>query len=285
MNKIKAGCYLLLLLCAACNTEGGKNRGPIVLGDTSTIVTETEEKYLTNFVDDIQVLPREAEVPTDTSSLAAADTTRATDTATPPPVAASEEPLLPVAPAGDAGDGLHVNFKEVQVFLPGIEAKSFRNQNPARSNGVSYQLTDGNIRGNVLKITGATVTRVSQRYITTVIAKNELGTLNLESLGTTTEWRQLQGRNGSYTISGLEPQRLQTRNVPAANIRNAISRAARRQRLSRQTVQKWEQVARRITSVRQKPLSLALRSVMWKVEGRDARGRSFTKQVRLDMPL
>jgi hypothetical protein len=194
--------------------------------------------------------------------------------------------VLPAAaPATDPGDGLHVNFKEVQVFLPGIETRELKKQNPLRLNGVSYQLIDGNIRTNKLVMTGATVHRVLQKYITTVIAKNELGTLSLESLGSTSAWKPLPGSNNSYTIAGLEQNKLQSRNISPAAIKAAVVKAAKRKKFSRQTSQKWEQSVRNVRSVNQKPLTIYLRSVIWKIEGKDGRGRNFQKEIRLDMPM
>jgi hypothetical protein len=68
-------------------------------------------------------------------------------------------------------------------------------------------------------------------------------------------------------------------------IRAAVTKSCRRHRMSRRKTQEWEESVRNVRSVNQKPLYVILRSVMWKVDGKDANGKSFSKQIRVDMPL
>lgn len=262
----------IVLLFAACKDNSKQGGKPIVLGDSSSIVTETDPAYLGDYVDDIQI----REIPKDT---VAPETQAATDT-TAPQTTATTQPAQPAAPKGS---GLTVGFKEVTVFIPGIKTKTYRNQDPIKANGATYQLEGGNLVGNQITVSGANVTRVSQRYITRVVAENDLGTLNLDALGTTTSWSPLKGNGKTYAISGLEPNRLEADKANQNQIRNAVSRAARSKRMSRQNIQKWEQSVRNVRSVNQAPLSVELRSVMWKIEGKDASGKIFQKQIRIDL--
>ncbi len=171
------------------------------------------------------------------------------------------------------------------MLIPNVETKTYRNQNLQKASGASYELTNGELSGNKLRFSGATIQKVSQRYTTTIVAKNELGTLELDALEHTTDWEALKGSNNSFSITGLEPGQLDYRKSTATVIRNAVSREAKSKRLNRQTIQKWEQSVRNIRTVNQKPLSVVLRSVMWKLEGKDAAGKAFQKQIRIDMPI
>jgi hypothetical protein len=273
--------FLLMLAASAgfvsCtesrNMSGGSSgNGAIVLGDSSTIVTETDSQYLSDMVLDMK--PIKVAEPVQEPESAKRDTVQAT--------AKVEEPVeSKTAPAEEpseapSGKGLKVAFKEVTLFIPGIEAKG---------SGTSYSLRNGSLNGKEIRISGGKVDKISQRYQTVVVAKNNLGTLVLDNLNTTTGWQTLRGAGNSYTISGLDANRLAAPKVSASSIRNAVSRAARKSRANRKNEKKWLAAVRNTRSANQRPLSVKLRSVMWKIDGKDSKGKSFSKQVRVDMPL
>jgi len=279
--------YLLLVICGigtACNdANSNKAAGkPIVLGDSATIVTETDPQYLKDFVADIQpAKQQEPEVPADTAK-PAAQQEPAPEQAQPEQATAApkEEALAPQA------NGLNVAFKDVSILIPNIETKGTgRQRDYKNANGASFQLEDGKLNGNQIKITSGNVQKVSQRYQTVIVIKNNLGELPLESLSNTTNWQPLNGRGNSYTISGLDNRHLDYIKATPAAIRNAVTRAARNHRMSRATEQKWLNSIKHVRVANQPPMAVMLRSVMWKIEGKDARGRNYQKQIRMDIPL
>lgn len=261
----------------SCNEERKTGSGgPIVLGDRSTIVTETDSQYLRDMVPEYQ--------PAKPVDAPAADTT-AQSVATPDTTAvAPQEPIVSKTapaepeetPVPPKGKGLTIDLKEVDIFIPDVAASG---------SGGSYTLKSGSLNGRQVTVSGATVQRFSQRYQSTVVAKNNLGTLVLDNLGTTSGWQPLHGNGKSFTISGLDAGRLNTAKVTPATIQNAVTRAAKRSRISKSAQQKWIASVGNVRSANQKPLSVKLRSVMWKIDGKDAKGRPFSKQVRIDMPL
>jgi len=263
---------LFFLSCGSDKKQ--QSNGPIVLGDSAMIVTETDSSYLTNFVDDLQL-----------KSLADDTLSQDSANASQPGVAQTENnaPQQPTPAAAQAptGSGLSIPFKEVTVFIPDIKTKTYRAQNPQTSNGATYQWLNGRLNGNVLRLSGATITKVSQRHITKVIAKGDAGTLQLDALSNTTDWAPLRGDGKSYTITGLD--RPETKKVTPAQIKQAVTRAAKNKRLSRANQQKWEREVRSVRSLNQKPFQAVVRSVMWKVEGKDASGKPFQKQIRIDI--
>lgn len=255
--------YTGFILSVSCNNDVGSSRGPIVLGDSSLIVTETDPKYLTNYVTDIQLLSASAD-------------SAATDTF------ASNSPAS--GQARSEGEGLQIAFKEITVFIPDIATKTYTPQEPEKSAGVSYQIVDGKIRGNSLHLTRSEITRVSQRYMTTVVVKNKAGArLILETLNYTTAWDEITGKDGIYPVTGLEDAGLTHAKASAATIRNAVTQMARRKRYSRQDIRAWEAAVRQVRSIKDDPLTVVLRSVMWKIEGKDKDGKPYVKQVRLDL--
>lgn len=263
-----------LFLCS-CKDSPSKNHGPIILGDSSTIVTETDPKNLQDLVTDLHPdIP--SHTTTDTTqpkeTVAAADTNKQTKVINPPP-----QPQL-------SGNGLLAEFKDVSVLIANVTGKQAGNPNLQRANGAVYTLTGGTINGAQMKLKGA-VTKVSQRYQSAVLLKNSYGTLVLDNLSETTDWETIKGSNNQYRISGLDAQSLETADANANTIRNAVAKAAKRQRWSRKKTDEVLNSLRHVRNVNQKPLTVTLRSVMWKIDGKDAQGRAFSKQIRIDIPL
>ncbi len=257
---------------ASCEEQGNTGNGPIILGDSAMIVTETDSAYLQDMVLDYQPVapqneqPKEDEKPVDTAA-----TSQVTEPAKPTEEQPEENPK-PVAKA----NGLTIDLKEVDLFIPNVSAKG--------SNG-TYQLTKGDLDGKQLKVTDGTVQKVSQRYQTVVVAENNLGTLVLDRLSTTTGWQPVKGSGSTYTITDINERKLAAPKVTNASIRDAITRAARSKRLSKAQTQKWLNSTKSIRAANQKPLSVELRSVMWKIDGKDAKGKPFSKQIRVDLPI
>lgn len=278
--------FILVALFSCNNGDNARSHGSIRLGDSASIVTENDSEYLKDIVTDFKSQVPERTQETDTAATPAPQQPK--DTAVATTVAAQQEAAKPApeTPAAQPqGEGLTVAFKDVSIFIPGLTVKTYRKQNLERANGASYQLTGGKLNGNHIKIVSGNVTRISQHYQTVVTIKNELGTLPLDALSSTTEWQALPGSKGTYTISGLDGRHLQYDKATPAQIRKALERAMRAHHISRRKEKEWLNSIARVRAVNQPPLSVTLRSVIWKIEGKDARGRNFQKQVRVDLPI
>lgn len=283
--------FVLAILSAAiilqsCGTENPNRGKPIVLGDPATIVTETDSQYLQDFVADVRPLQPVAAPPAETQQ-PTADTA-----ATQPEKEATLEPEKkePEQPKEEPrqelkGNGLKANFKEVSILIPNLTTRPYKQQDLSKASGASFEMTGGKLNGNQIKLSGGKVTRVSQRYQTVIVIKNELGTLVLDQLSRTTNWQALKGSGNSYTISGLDDKRLEYVKASPNSIKNAVTRAVKSKRMSRAMQQKWINSVRNVRAANQKPLTVELRSVMWKIDGKDASGKAFQKQLRLDIPL
>ncbi len=270
--------YALLFIMSACalsckNSPKG-NHGPIKLGDSTTIVTETDPAKLEDLVADLQpVIP--SNVAADSPKTAAP----AADTAKKPAVATAQEPKQAPAPAGP---GLKIEFKETTITFPGLDGKQGGRSN---NNGAVFTWTSGNINGNVLRTTG-NVTKVSQRYQSVVVLKGHNGELPLDELSTTTSWAGVNGGNGAYPVRGLGENDLDFEKASANEIRNAVNKACRSRRLTRKKTEEWLDVlGKNVKAANQKPLYVKLRSVMWKIDGKDEKGKLFSKQIRIDIPM
>ena len=268
-----------MALLFSCNNMPTKNHGPIVLGDSSTIVTENDPAKLQDLVTDLNpVIPSSEPKDTATTQATPASPAKPADTAK-KNIAAAPKTQAPLT-----GPGLKADFNSVSVLIPNVNAKQSGNPNLEHANGAVYTFVSGNINGNLVKVTG-NVTKVSQRYQTVLVVKNELGTLPLETLSMTTGWEALKGVNNIYKISGLDDKSLEYADADRTAIRNAVLKIARRRRMNRKKLQAWEASVRNVRTANQKPLYVTLRSVMWKIDGKDANGKLFSKQIRIDMPL
>ncbi len=269
------------VLFFSCNNVQTKNHGPIVLGDSSTIVTENDPDKLRDLVTDLKPEIKTSDVKDsiEAAQKAAAQQKEA-DTAQKAAATAASQPSGP----GLTGNGLKADFGSFTFLIPDVSAKLASNPNLAKANGVVYSYTSGNISGNQIQVT-AGVTKVSQRYQTVIAIKNQLGTLPLETLSTTTPWQALKGSGNVYKITGLDEKMLEYTNANKNSIRAAVLKSAKRHRMSRHKTEEWEASVRNARAVNQKPMFVILRSVMWKVDGKDASGKVFSKQIRVDMPL
>jgi len=268
---------LLAGICIAissCDTaDRGGSRGAIVLGDPATIVTETDSQYLRDFVADARM----PAAPLQTPPAAAPDTDRRPDTA------AKQVPAEPPA-AVAAAAGLNADFGEIRVFIPGIEPRTF-SSSIKNKRSAAYQLASGRLAGNQLQISGSgKVDRVSQRYETDIVYRHELGVLVLEALHYTSGWQTLKG-NATVRITGLEEKSLHYTRATPARIRTAVTRAARGEGFSRKKEQEYLDGIRNIRSANQKPLDVELRTVIWQITGKDSKGKTFHKELRIDMPV
>lgn len=273
-------CILILgllttIYCSSCGDAGDERKDPIILGDSSTIVTETDEQYLSDFVGDIEL---QKPVSHDTDTIVQPVHQEVVDKPFQDTIAKAPVEKIPTG-------GLNIPFKEVTINISGITTKSYKEQNLEKAHGATYELVTGKINGSKLTVTGADITKVSQRYIAIVLVKNKDNeTLVLDDLSETTEWTPIKGNGNTYAINGLEANQLKIE-ATAAKIRTAVSRAAKNKRLSRKDIQEWEKAVRRVQSAKQAPLSIKLRSVMWKIEGKSKAGKTFQKQVRVDIPV
>lgn len=266
--RLSVVCTLMLasILHACQDGPVSQSKGPIRMGDPLTIVTEPDSQYLQDYVLDIQTPNAN---PVADTAIPPVATPPVADTPTPTRQAPEEQ-------------GLTITFPEVTLLIPDVTTKTY---SAPSTNDATYELRSGTLNGNRIKVTKGTVTKISQRYQTVIVAKNEMGKLVLDGLTTTTSWASLKGSGGTYTISGLEPSNLAYVKANSGAIRSAVTKAARGKRLSRTSEQKWLKSVAKTRAANQPPLTVVLRSVMWRIDGKDAKGKSFSKQVRMDIPL
>ena len=269
------GCIYLL----SCNNAPSKNHGPIILGDSSTIVTEADPRRLQDLVTDLT-----PDIPTTTAKDSAKNSGNAAvkDTSNKPPATVATQ--TPPPAALPAGQGLRADFREVTFLIPGISAKIAGNANLEKANGAVYTLNGTAFTGNMVRTTG-NVSKVSLRYQSIVILRSKNGILPLDNLTETTSWAQIKGGNGSYPITGLNEAALEYPTANNSAIKNAVNKVCNRRHLTRKRTQEWLNMVSNVKAANQAPLVVTLRSIMWKVDGKDDKGKIYSKQIRVDVPM
>ncbi len=258
---------IVFLTIVSCT--GDKDYGPIVLGDSATIVTEKDPVYLEDLVLDLDFTPVKQEEEISDSQRIAQASKHAT---------VNKEMML-------SGGGLKVPFPQVTMFIPSITTRTFQEQDLKKAYGASYQITSGALDNNYLILQGATITSVEMRYQTVIMLKNELGMMELASLRKLTDWMEIDGKNGMYKIPDLSIKHLKYTKVSNRGIVNAVNRATKSKRMRRSSRVRWENSVKGVNATNQKPLYPVLRAVMWKVRGKDKDGTVFQRTLRIDLPV
>lgn len=270
--------FVMNAMIGCGNSSAPKNRGAIVFGDSSTIVTEKDPKFLSNNVEDF--IPQKAVENTDTVAVMKQE--QVIDS----PKQETVKAL--VTPTVNTNSGLNAPFKSLEVFIEGIKARAGKNIDWNKDRGASFTLESGSLNGKTITIKGATVTKLMQRVQTALMLKAPNGKIfKLSALPSSTgEWQTLKGANGNYDIKGIaEGQLKYTAKFSPNVLRNAAQKWARNNRLNKKDEQKLLSSIRNVRSYTQAPCSIALQSVVWKISAKDASGKPIERELRLDINL
>lgn len=266
--------FIITFCFSACQNgieaESSNRFGAIVLGDSATIVTETDTNFLKNNVADLE--PQEL-----------VQTLSVKPENQEPAAQIEAEKELPSTPTASTNEPVFtINFgRGVLVTFTGITTRTFRKQDPEKDAGVSYAVVTGELSESVLKITGIKNLKVRQRYQTYLFLQSDEEELSLRNMGGyLSDWKILPANTSSFSLEDLK--NLNFKSVSYNTIRTATSRAARTARLSSQKTNFWLQKIRKTRSANDEPCLIKLDNVQWQVSGQASDGRSFFKTIRLD---
>lgn len=269
--------FALLTFASCQNIEKqvqGKS-GAIVLGDSSTIVTETDTTYLSDLVSDIT--PKEF-----VQSAADKPTEKAPEPEDQPTTTEKTDP----APAPST-KGFTINFGEgVKAVMTGITTKEFQQQNPEKDAGVSYALATGDLLNSDMRISGLQNVKIRQRYQSYLVLSSGKDQLSLQNMGgNLSDWQDMALKNTSgeavLDMSGLS--HLKFKSFSNNTLESAVRRAARSERLSRSQLNDWLKKIRKTRSADDEPCVLKLDNVQWQISGKTSQGRAFFKTIRMDI--
>jgi hypothetical protein len=261
----------ILLISSCGNNSDTRNREPIKLGDSSTIVTEKDSQYLKDEVMDL--------VPTQRLNI---------DTTVPTPKKNKEAAIRDTAVAPTKEQtvaGYTINFGEAKIVMAGLQAKDARKQNPEREDGLTYSLRSGNISSSKLYIYGVKNATIKQRYQSRLMLKSNLGSVDLRDLGLyTSGWNTVpasqSGTTATISLSSLN--NIGYAQVNNNKIKNATDRELRKRRTNSRTIQSWMKEIKGVRNANDEPCDIILDNVQWQISGTDAKGKAFRKTIRID---
>lgn len=276
---------MIAALALSCNEEkSNKDFKPIVFGDSSLIVTETDEQYLSNNVTDIEqrFIPKEETPSVDNAAAAIPPTgqqkvTDATNTVT-------TETSNPLPQQDEKGFTLKIT-PEASIVFTNIDAKELKTQNAIKENSLSYLQTEGDILQTKLVLVGASEVSIQQRYQSKVIVKQNNAQIVLSSLGKhLSDWKTVKvNQNKTETLNKTEINNPQYPKLNNAKIKVALDKALRSKKAKQAEKNKWHNVIKKVKSTKEAPCYIKVDNVQWIIKGKDKAGIPFQKNIRIDV--
>lgn len=271
---------LFTIAFSACDSkQQAHKRGTIVMGDSSTIVTETEPQYLQDNVQDFVLVPN-----TDTNTPKA---TIPADT-----VASRTDSSINRQPAKeDAGStnaqGIRAPFEGLDISLSGVTGKLGANVDWHKSRGAAYTLTSGNLDNTTLNIKGPKQVSVEQRTETMLMIDDGSGKEVLSTMpGIMSDWKTLKadGKN-NYNIRDLGNKDLvYEEKINTSKLQKAVQRYVRQHGMSKKEQQELLRKIKTAKSYKQSPLSVVVSTVIWRITYTNNKGQDITRELRIDVP-
>ena len=266
---------LLLASCGNSNTANNNN-GPIILGDTATIVTERDSQYLKDDMQDWE--PKKAAA---TAEPEAKPTTEATPAKVETPAPAAKELVKE-----NIASGYVISFGNIKIVFEGITANDASRQNPEKQDGLSYIVKTGDIERSKIHIYGVKDASVKQRYQSRLTLHSNLGTVDLRNLGLyMSGWKNVPNTKsgGQATFSLSDLNNIDFSSVNNNKIKNATDRELRNRRTNRKVIESWMKEISRTRSADDKPCEVILDNVQLQISGTGADGKAFRKNIRMSV--
>ncbi len=247
------------LFFASCTSSGIKSpSAPIVMGDSSTIVTETDTKYLKSaFADYTSSVSEEQEALPEIPQ---------------PAASAPEKKLL-------SGGGVTADFGEMQVFISNLKVRNADADGKGKSS-LSYSSDGSAFNARNLTVAGASRAAVKQKtdYQISLVADDEK--LLLTALGKqSTGWKTLSGDGETFTVTSLQGPEISLNN---SALRRAAQQALRTANTDRQTE---KEILRKLNNANKTDGETLLAKPMatiWQITAKGAKGKTETREIRVD---
>ncbi|HOZ52077.1 MAG TPA: hypothetical protein PLU17_09480 [Chitinophagaceae bacterium] len=262
--------FLSIVFFSACKEET-KPAKPILMGDSTTIVTETNDLYLQNLTEDISPTNKKSSEGKIATMMMQVDSAKS--------VQKLERENNP-APLS----GFTINFSECEVVFDGLSAHAIQNtQDERTSNSVSYVKDGGNLNEMTLQVRGLDEVKVEQRTYTKLSVSNaSQESFILNDLGKyISNWSTLAGIETKYVSLGMNS--LSFFQIDHTKIKNAVDRELRKSKKSRQEIQQWMDLIQKTNSYSDAPCKLELVSAQWRIIGKK-NGKRVQKLIQFDIP-
>ncbi len=265
------------LFTSCDNPAGNHDLKPIVLGDSAFIVTETDSRYLGDNVEDLEYGKR---VQVRTGAAGA-------DTATALPPAARQAADTPVkkdvqASAPVSGGHSIAIGNGSSLVIDGVKLKEFKAQDGTVANDLDYLITSGKYNQAVIRLDKGKISKVSYRYQSGVLYTINNTALKLPSLGNyTSDWEPVSFKANEIGVPKVA--NVKSGSATAAQLKNAVQKELKSRKYKSSVVQSEVNKIGSRSKPTQAPFSTDITGIMLKIAGTDAKGKSFEKNIKLEM--
>lgn len=264
---------ILLLVLSACETKVEEKK-PIVIGDSTTIVTEQNEFYRQNNTKDISPTNKNSSEKQIHTMMVQVDSMQ------------SAKKLEEVSASSQktALRGFTINFTECDIVFDGLSAHAINErQNERTSNSVAYVVDGGNISEMLVQIQTLTEVKAEQRLFTKLFIELENEIVELQDLGKyISSWTTLQGKENKFV--SLNIGNTQFFEVTHEKLVNALDRELRKKKKNKQVLQSGMTLLKNTKNYSDSPCLVKVVSSQWRIIGK-ADGKRVQKLIQFDIPL
>lgn len=261
----------LLFLLSSCESKL-KETKPIVLGDPSTIVTESDTTYLRNFTNDISPVAKKSSESQITKMMVQVDSLKNTKKL--------EEETNAHAPI----NGFTINFAECSVVYNGLYAHALNeSQDERKTNSVSYLKDAGELTDMKFQVNNLTEIKAEERITVQLAIVQGDEQFVLQDLGKfTTQWYPLAGNQNTFISAGTNS--LQFTNVDNRKIKLALQQELTRKKKNKAEQDKWMSLVSSTNSYSEAPCKLIIRSAQWRIVGK-VNNKRVQKLIQFDIAI
>lgn len=275
LRSMMKGIFCILLGgigLTACSDSGSGSKKSIVMGDSSTIVTETDPKYLANYTEDIAPNNHKSSAKQIAQMMVEVDSLKATQ-------------KLENQPAAQAPvEGFKVSFNEFDITFSGLYAHAAQSKPLDKSaSSLSFIYDAGELAEMRIQVSNLTEVSIDQKISTKLKVEGDKEYYLLGSLGQFhSSWFHLVGKNSIFLGTGNNG--IQFHEVTQPKIQQALATTLRNKRKNAAQTKTILSTVARTSSANQPPCKIAVSAVQFVIKG-TYQGKKIKKLIRLDVPL
>lgn len=271
-------CLALTVFIYACDNPSSTTQyTPIVLGDSSTIVTETDTNYLSNVIDDIdQVTPANVVAKVDSPSV-----TKARETVTKIDTVVKENKQENKSVAGLNTNGVAILVgNETYIVVEGVNTTSSKQIDGQKQSEIVLALKNSKYNSAEVKVHNGKLNKAEYRYSSIPYVSVSNKTVGLTSLGSfRSSWKNISSKGGSVAAPTIK--QIDYKSVSGNQLKTAVSSALQSRNYKPKAIDAITKKIGKNAKVTQAPFSLSINGFDMKIVGTDAKGKSFEKIIKL----
>lgn len=278
-------CMLSIVVSSCDSAPENRQFKPIVMGDSSTIVTELDSNYLSNNVADVTFgntmnsnvdASATAPAPSETTPPIATSTA---ETTTPPAVTTAAPPAATNAPKTD---GMAINIGNgTYLLIEGVQLNSGSGTDGQNKNELSYSIKSGKPQQAQIKVHNGKIGAAQYRYSSTANMTINNKIVPLNKLGTyTSAWAKTTATQTAVNIPTLKG--ISFKKVKEAELKEAVQESLRQRNYKSTAIKAAVNKINKRTQITSAPFSVATTSTAIKLSGTDAKGKAFEKIIKLE---